>query len=598
MGLAMPARAGGKKRHVWEKVELRFTSQKTYDMPYLDVQVWIDLEGPGFQKRCYGFWDGDHAFAVRVMATEPGTWRWTSGSNQDDPGLNGKTGQFLASPWTDAEKEANPNRRGLIRATPNGHAFAYADGTPFFLVGDTWWGVPTFRYRWHDDDRARPMGPEAGFKDYVRYRKAQGYNSVAIIAAMPNWANDGLPNNLNMDDGTVIRSAWPHGATTFAQDMHDEDSQRAFLFPGKVPGFEMVFPDVERINPAYFQNMDRKIDYLNEQGFVPFIEVARRDIGQCWKKYYPWPDSYVRYVQYVWSRYQANSCLLSPIHFDHDGRSIPAADWNAAANQVIDTYGPPPFGTLAGANSNPSSLRNFGHVDASKWLGFHQIGNRRTHVCYAYLTEIFNTAPPVPALNGEPYYAGMEDAAGGTEKSALYCRSAMYGSLLSGGLAGHIYGAGGWDGGMWRGVVEEGGPSHMWDAAQWPSGGQMRHLQSFALSEGALYQALEPRPELLAPQKTIEADGFEGWAYCARTPEKDFFLVYFEQGCRQATLSGAKAGAACRTRWFDPRQGTWRDAGTLMADADGRIALPPFPGGGAISATDWGLSLRLDEPGK
>ena len=44
------------------------------------------------------------------------------------------------------------------------------------------------------------MGPTAGFKDYVRYRKAQGFNLVGIIAAFPNWETDGLPVAINMDD--------------------------------------------------------------------------------------------------------------------------------------------------------------------------------------------------------------------------------------------------------------------------------------------------------------------------------------------------------------------------------------------------------------
>jgi len=209
------------------------------------------------------------------------------------------------------------------------------------------------------------------------------------------------------------------------------------------PGFKKIIPDLDRINPAYFHSLDKKVDYLNARGMIPFIEVARRDIGQVWKKYYPWPDSYTRYIQYVWTRYQGNICLFSPIHLDTPSRSVPTADWNLAANNVIEKYGPPPFGTLRGTNSNPSSLKNWGHVDKARWLNFHQVGNRRTHDLYPYLTEIFKTAPPVPAINGEPYYDGMLNTPGGSATAALYCRSAMYGSVLSGGLGGHIYGAGG-----------------------------------------------------------------------------------------------------------------------------------------------------------
>lgn len=373
--------------------------------------------------------------------------------------------------------------------------------------------------------------------------------------------------------------------------MHDEDGNRAFFFPGKVPGFENIFPDLDRINPAYFQNMDKKIDYLNAHGILPFIEVARRDIGQPWKKYHEWPGSYVRYIQYVWARYQANICLFSPIHLDSTSASIPPADWNAAANKVIDTYGHPPFGTLAGTNSNPSSLVNFGHVDTARWLTFHQIGNRRTHNQYPLLTDIFKASPPVPGLHGEPYYDGMPDAESGSDLAALYCRSGMYGSVLSGGLAGHIYGAGNWDGGMWGGNVEAATQYHIWDALKWPSADQMRHLGVFILSEGRRYQDLVPHVELLSPNQSGLAAGYVGWAFCARTDDKELFLLYFEKDCPAATLSGLTPAATYTATWFNPRNGTWLAPVSLAADADGTMTLGVFPDQTQQSATDWGLKL-------
>jgi hypothetical protein len=591
--LAVYGTVSADTNNVWEKVEITLHANGSYENPYTDVEVWVDLKGPGFDKRCYGFWDGGGIFRVRVLATAPGAWTWRSGSNQSDAGLSGKTGKFTAAAWSEAQVEKNPCRRGMIKASANGHAFEYADGTPFFLVGDTWWSIPTFRYRWNDDDRPRPIGPDAGFKDYVRFRTKQGFNCFAMIAAFPNWANDGKSNRLKADDGTILRAAWQQPGTKSAKDMHDEDGNRAFLFPGKVPGYENTFPDVYRINPAYFRNLDKKIDYLNASGVVPFMEVSRRDIGYGWKKFYDWPDSYVRYIQYIWSRYQANICLFSPIHFDTSGSTIPAKDWNRAANRVIDKYGPPPFGTPAGTNSNPSSLRNFGHIDNAKWLTFHQIGNRRTHNYYELLTEIFNTSPPVPGINGEPYYAGMHDAPGGTPNSAMYCRSGMYGSVLSGGLGGHIYGAGGWDGGLWGGNVEEAAENHIWDAMKWPSGDQMRHMATFVLSEGRKYQQLVPSKELVQPNESGKPEGYTGWAYCARTAEKDLFLLYFEKDCPKAVLSAALPGGRYRASWFDTRRGKWIDGSVLTANPSGDIALPGFPDNCDVSKTDWALKLKL-----
>jgi hypothetical protein len=580
---------------VWEKVEITLQADKACDNPYKDVEVWVDLTGPDFKKRCYGFWDGGKTFRVRVMATGPGVWTWRSGSNKKDSGLAGVTGRFQAAAWTEAQKTKNPCRRGMIRATANGHAFEYADKTPFFLIGDTWWAIPTKRFPWYDGNKPRPIAKGAGFKDYVRLRSKQEFNCLAMIAAFPNWANDGKPRHIKTADGTVLRSAWGQAGTNSAKDMTDEDGHRAFRFPGKVPGFEKIIPDLERIDPAYFQIMDKKIDYLNSRGIVPFIEVARRDIGQVWKKYYPWPDSYTRYIQYIWTRYQGNICLFSPIHLDTPSRSVPTDDWNLAANNVIKKYGPPPFGTLRGTNSNPSSLKNWGHIDKARWLNFHQVGNRRTHDLYPYLTEIFKTNPPVPAINGEPYYDGMLDGAGGSETAALYCRSAMYGSVLSGGLGGHIYGAGGWQGGLWSGEIEDASKFPIWEVIKWKSADQMRHLKRFVLSEGASYQQLTPSVDLLKPSRTGKPKSCLGWSYCSRTGDRKLFMLYFEQQCPQAVLTGATVNAKYTARWFDPRTGKWvgKTDATLTADSGGRITLPPFPGGAKIARTDWAMKLKL-----
>lgn len=580
--------------HVWEKVEITLHSKQTFSNPYTDAKVWVDLKGPGFDKRCYGFWDGGDTFRVRVMATAAGKWAWNSGSQPDDAGLAGQSGEFEALPWSEAEKAANPNRRGMICATPNGHAFEYADGTPYFLIGDTWWATPTFRFPWRNDATPRAMGPDAGFQDYVRYRREQGYNCVGILAALPNWANDAHSNRLRMPDDTVLRDAWGQAGTKSGKDMHTETGERPFFFPGKVPGFEDLIPDLERVNPAYFQALDRKMDYLNDQGFVPFIEVARRDIGQVWKKFHPWPQSYAHYIQYVSSRYQANICTFSPIHFDSSGNSIPLADWREPVAMQFTTYGPPPFGTPVSHNANPSTLVNWGHVDKAPWITFHQIGNSpRTHDSYPYLTKIFAAKPPLPGINGEPYYDGMEGADPGSDLAALYCRSAMYGSVLSGGLGGHIYGAGGWKGGLWSGEVEAASKYPIWEVVKWPSGDQMRHLKTFILSEGGRYQELEPVNDSLSPNRSGEVKSFLGWAFASRTAACDLFLLYFEQDCPAATLVDAQAGRSYHGQWFNPRTGEWLAATTESADEKGQLKLPPFPGSPAKADTDWAMKLTL-----
>lgn len=582
--------------HLWEKVELTFRAKRKYANPYTDAGVWVDLEGPGFKKRVHGFWDGGDVFRVRLVATAPGTWRWTSGSSPDDPGLSGQSGSFTAIEWSETEKQANPLRRGFLKPSANKHALELADGTPFFAIGDTWYSAATNRFLWRDDDRPRPMGPQAGFKDYIRYRKAQGYNWVSIIAAFPNWDNDGKSWHLVTPEGITVRSAWlefgtgPDARTGSAKNMRNEGG-RPFLFPGKVPGYEDVFPDMDRINPAYFRYLDRKIDYLNAQGFVPFIEAFRRDLSELWRKYYAWPDSCARFIQYIWARYQANNAVLSPVHLDIIDESITVPEFKMAIQQVFDRWGPPPFGSLLAANANPSTLTNWG--DPS-WVTLHTTGNKREHEYYWYLTEIFRHPNTRPALNGEPYYSGYVDARGlnggykygakgGTERDDQFVRSSMYGNVLSGGLAGHVYGAEG----IWGADIEPAAPVHMWDAFQWNSGAQMAHLPKFILSIGRRYQDLVP-DDWVTPSRTQETKSYEGWSYAARTADQAIFLAYFEVGAGVGKIRGATPEATYAARWFDPRNGTWMDVGDgrLKADNIGEIQLPDFP-----SKLDWGLSL-------
>jgi len=580
--------------HVWEKQELTFTAANSYKNAYTDITIWVDLVGPGFNKRVYGFWDGGQTFHLRLVATQPGTWTWKSGSNPEDPGLAGKSGSFKVIDWTDIEKNKNPLRHGFIRATPNQHALEHADGTPFFIIGDTWYSAGANRFLWYDDDKERPIGPTAGFKDYVSYRKAQGYNWVNVIAAFPNWMTDGKSWHLVMNDSakTTIRSAWLEFGTGSAKNM-DNEGGRPFFFPGKVPGYENQFPDMDRINPDYFKYLDRKIDYLNANGFVPFIEVSRRDAGLCWYKYYGWPESYTRFIQYIFSRYQANNTVLSPIHLDIIDETVSPDDYTAAIHYMVKKYGPPPFGTLLSANANPSTLENWGD---DSWVTLHQIGNMREHNNYWYLTEIFNLKSSKPALNGEPYYAGYRDArgpgsanytrgaVGGTDLDNEFVRSGMYGSFLSGGLAGHVYGAEG----IWGADIEPTAPVHMWDAFQWRSGAEMQYLRSFAFSIGKRYQELVPLADLVSPNKTHETLSYEGWAYCARTEDKQIFLAYFEKGCPTSQIRGARLNSVYRAQWFNPRNGIWlnADKGKLVSSKIGIVQLPDFPGD-----TDWGLRL-------
>jgi hypothetical protein len=243
-------------------------------------------------------------------------------------------------------------------------------------------------------------------------------------------------------------------------------------------------------------------------------------------------------------------------------------------------------------NASPSTLVNFGDPKEARWLTFHQIGNFRDHCHYRYLTDIFHAATPLPGLNGEPYYPGFpdDDPPADSETAERNCRSGMYGSFLSGGLAGYFYGCEG----IWGGDVEEASRYRIWEAMKFRSGALVPHLLKFVFVKNRRYQDLIPRNDWVIPGEAGNAFGYQGWAYCAATRERDWLLLYFEVGVPQVVLRNLDPTRTYVLRWFDPRKGTWIEDNlhpVIHPQQDGRAQLPKTP-----SLDDWGMMLDSSSP--
>jgi hypothetical protein len=602
--------------YVWETQEVILESSRDYPNAYSDIDCWIELSGPGFARRVYGFWDGGRTFRVRFVATAPGDWTWRSGSNQpDDAGLNSGEGRLRAVPWSDSEKQENANRRGFIRASANGHALRYADGSPFFLVGDTWLAASTWRLPW-TGERAPPdyvPGPGISFEEAVAFRKKQGYNSVSFIAAFPNWAADHRGATFANKEGVYLRNAWEKfghwaargkistadGAITTAKDMADEQGERPFEMFADREGLA----NFDRINPAYFRSLDRKMRHLSDEGFVPFLETVRRDHGPSWKAYFDFNRSYGRFVQYLIARYSAYNLVFSGIHLDWIPKdySLTGEEFNAALTEHWKNYGPLPFGQPYTTLIDSSTYKVFGHGEKAPWLTMHTVGNKpRNHAIYASLEEIFRLTPAYPAANLEPYYTGWNHAInrpGGetpvadSDRDNYLARAMMYGSVLSGALAGHVHGTAAYD------LTSTGEPAgwrpHIWTALRYKSGAQMEYLREFVLSNGDRYQELELASDDLVPRasETSLADGLDGWTFMMRTKDRAFALLYYEKDAPQSQLKGFVANQRYTWSWFNPRTGRWLEEKMLTTNASGELSTPDFPSSAINEIQDWGARL-------
>ena len=128
----------------------------------------------------------------------------------------------------------------------------------------------------------------------------------------------------------------------------------------------------------------------------------------------------------------------------------------------------------------------------------------------------------------------------------------------------------------------------MWEAFQWESGAQIKHFRTFVWAFGGKFQDLIPATNYMLPNSDHLTQGFDGWAYCARTENKDLWLVYFEKGVERAYIRSAPVLTTYTAKWFNPRNGEWSDAATVKSNISGRMQLPTPP-----TADDWALSLVL-----
>ncbi len=212
--------------HPWQPFEITLTAQARLPNPYLDG---LPEGGPPYVTATFthpeghryvipGFWDGGQTWKVRFAPPGPGRWSYTTASA--DPGLAGVTGGLDCAPWTDAELAENPSRRGFVRVAEEGHHFAYADGTPFLWIGDTWWpwakkGQPFWRSKQVIDDRAdrgftvgqmmfganssvRLAGPDWQTLDFEAIHDAERFLTYAnsrgiLLWIMPWWSAQNLP---------------------------------------------------------------------------------------------------------------------------------------------------------------------------------------------------------------------------------------------------------------------------------------------------------------------------------------------------------------------------------------------------------------------
>ena len=192
--------------------EVELAGTKSYANPFLDVTVAAEFTGPSGRKvTAHGFHDGSNVWRVRFAPDETGAWNYvTTASDTNNAGLHQRTGSLTC---------AASAHRGFIRIHPdNPYAFAYTDGTPFFPMGDTCYGL-------FDDSHITP----ALRREYLETRRRQRFN--------------------------FVRMTMGHSEARAAKDP-------AFWAWGGTP----AQPDLDRFNPTFFRGLDELFRDLQARG--------------------------------------------------------------------------------------------------------------------------------------------------------------------------------------------------------------------------------------------------------------------------------------------------------------------------------------------
>jgi len=86
-------------------------------------------------------------------------------------------------------------------------------------------------------------------------------------------------------------------------------------------------------------------------------------------------------------------------------------------------------------------------------------------------------------------------------------------------------------------------------------------------------------------------DGLDGWSYMMRNGEKDFAMLYFENGSVKPTLKGFIPEKQYMLTWFDPRNGKWEIPISVKTDDKGSLIISSFPDSQNSLTTDWALKI-------
>src|ERR1051326_6155383 len=433
--------------------EWSYTSAKTYTDPFNDLELDVLItDSHGNEQRVPAFWAGETSWHVRFAPDTTGKFTYrTICSDTNNSELHGQQGVLEVATYTGNNQLYH---HGAVRVAADQHHFEQADGTPFFWLGDTWWMGLCRRLKWPED-----------FQLLAADRVRKGFTVIQIVAGL-------YPDMPEFD---------PRGANEAGFPWNTEKT---------------------RINPAYFDAADLRIQHLVEKGLVPCI------VG-CWGYHLPmygeaamkkhWRNLIAR-----WGAYPVIWCLAGegsmPYYLSEHKNQDAASQkrgWTELGRYVRATD---PFHRPVSIHPG-SSARDVVEDPAVLDFDMLQTGQGdRTSLANTIrqVTGSLARTPKMPVVNAEVCYEGILEA------SREEVQRLMFWADILSGAAGHTYGANG----IWQVNTEAQpfGPSphgRSWGDTPWTAAYRLPGSSQLGLGKALLLRyewwRFEPHPEWAEP---------------------------------------------------------------------------------------------------
>ncbi len=524
--------------------EWAFESGRAYGDPFNEATLDVVFTDPdGREWRVPAYWAGEQEWRVRFAGRSVGTYSYrTICSDESNPDLHGQEGRLEVSEYVGQ----NPLlRHGPLRVNADRRHLEHLDGAPFFWLGDLWWLGMTKRLSWPD-----------GFQRLVADRKAKGFTVIQLTAG----------NNCDQP------AFDPRGANEAGHPWE---------------------ADFARINPAFFDMADLRIQWLVRQGIVPCIFGT-------WGFYLLWMgqrkmEQHWRYLIARWGAYPVVWSLAGSMtmpYYTSTNREVETEQlkrgWTDLARyvQAIDPYGHVTVAHTFPYQKEPCEMETEGLMDCY-FIHTGQGGREGFGKRVQMAQELLRREPRMPLIQGEGCFEGfMEDNREEVQRWNFWAFMLL-------GMRGVTYSANG----LWafNNAGDLFGPAPygatlsnaLWEAAAALPGSRQVGIGKHLL-ERYPWQRFEHHPEWIEPHAS-EQDPL--LPYAGGIPG-EVRVIYMPRPVsmwrREPTMiHKLEPEIAYRAFYYDPKEGAEYPLGCVSGEASWPIPPAPLP-------QDWALVLERE----